>query len=142
MDDLQALRRTAEIYARGADRRRREDWELVMCEDITIAGPGFVTEGRENNLKSIDMLGQMFKATRHLIHGQDVVIEGNTAKGETSCTAEHRRAGKDGDILLVWAVRYQDEWRCDDGQWRFTRRELVVDWEEVRSVRDVQLVRP
>jgi len=137
MNDLQALRQSAEIYARGADRRCREDWESVLTEDVVIAGPGFVAEGREKNLGSIDMLGRMFKATRHIIHAQYASVDGDRAEGETWCTAEHRIARESGDILLVWAIRYQDQWRREDGGWRFTRRELLVDWEETRPVRDV-----
>ena len=133
--DILALRRTAEIYARGADRRSKDDWLAVLAEDVTISGPGFAVSGREANLGSIDMLGQMFKATRHLIHNQTVEIDGDTARGETYCTAEHRLAGAGGDTLLCWAIRYQDEWRHTHGEWRFTRRELIVDWEERRPLK-------
>ena len=64
--------------------------------------------------------------------------DGTTARGETYCTAEHRIAGADGrDMLLCWAIRYQDQWRREADGWRFTRRELIVDWEEMRPVQDV-----
>lgn len=133
--DVLALRRTAELYARGADRRCKNDWLAVLAEDVTISGPGFVINGRDANLASIDMLGELFTATRHLIHNQTVEIDGDTARGETYCTAEHRLAAVGGDTLLCWAIRYQDEWRHDDGEWRFTRRELIVDWEELRPLK-------
>lgn len=55
--DILALRRTAEIYARGADRRCKDDWLAVLAENVTISGPGFAVSGREANLGSIDMLG-------------------------------------------------------------------------------------
>lgn len=139
MNDLEALRLTAEIYARGADRRCRADWESVLVPDVIIIGPGFSVEGLEGNLASLARLGEMFKATRHVVHAQHATVEGDGAKGETSCTAEHRLESKEGDVLLVWAIRYQDEWRRVEGGWRFTRRELIVDWEEVRPVRDVRL---
>ncbi|MEO0030259.1 MAG: hypothetical protein RIS94_17 [Pseudomonadota bacterium] len=134
--DILALRRTAEIYARGADRRDKADWLAVLAEDVTISGPGFTVEGREANLGSIDMLGQMFKATRHLVHNQTVEIDGDTARGETYGTAEHVMEDPGGDRLLCWAIRYQDEWRRDAGDdWRFTRRNLIVDWEELRPLK-------
>ena len=136
--DILALRRTAEIYARGADRRCKDDWLAVLAEDVTISGPGFAVSGREANLGSIDMLGQMFKATRHVVHDQTVLIDGDMAQGETRSTAEHRMAGPDGgDVLLVWAIRYQDTWRREAGAWKFTKRTLIVDWEESRPVHDV-----
>jgi hypothetical protein len=133
--DILALRRTAEIYARGADRRCKDDWLAVLAENVTISGPGFAVSGREANLGSIDMLGQMFKATRHLVHNQTAEIDGDTARGETYGTAEHVMVHPGGDTLLCWAIRYQDEWRRDGDDWRFTRRELIVDWEELRPLK-------
>ena len=138
-DDRAALRQTAEVYARGADRRCKDDWRAVLAEDVVIAGPGFAIEGLEANLGSIDFLAASFVATRHIVHAQSIEVEADLARGETVGTAEHRIAGVDGagDSLLVWAIRYQDRWRRDGDEWRFTRRELIVDWEEVRPVRDV-----
>ncbi|KUR81086.1 nuclear transport factor 2 family protein [Novosphingobium sp. Fuku2-ISO-50] len=137
-DDLAALRDAAESYARGADRRDKDLWRAVLADDVEILGPGFAIAGLEANLGSIDHLAHAFVATRHVVHDIDAVIEGDTAHGETRSTAEHRLAGVDGaDKLLVWAIRYQDTWRRDGAAWRFTRRELVVDWEELRPVRQV-----
>lgn len=136
--DFFALRRTAEIYARGADRRSKDDWIAVLTDDVEIIGPGFAVKGRDANLGSLDMLAQMFRATRHIIHNQVVDIDGDRASGETYGTAEHRMAGETGDVLLCWAIRYQDQWRKEGGAWKFSRRELIVDWEELRPVKQEQ----
>jgi hypothetical protein len=135
---LAALRRTAEIYALGADRRSKDHWRSVLADDIEIVGPGFAMQGLEANLGSIDHLAHAFTATRHVIHDQHVTVSGDEAQGETRCTAEHRLTGPDGsDVLLVWAIRYQDRWRRDASGWKFVRRELLVDWEELRPVHNV-----
>jgi hypothetical protein len=130
--DDAALRRTAELYAQGADRRDKSAWRQVLAEDCVIEGPGFNLEGREAALGAIDQLPVMFKATVHRIHNQTVVVTGDTASGETYCTADHLLPN--GEAILCWSVRYQDQWRRENGQWRFARRKLVVDWEEVRAV--------
>ncbi|MBO9723929.1 MAG: nuclear transport factor 2 family protein [Novosphingobium sp.] len=136
-EDRAALRRTAALYARGADRRSKEDWRAVLAEEVEIAGPGFVASGIEACLQSIDFLAHAFKATRHIVHDQIVEIAGDHASGETLCTAEHRIANAEGpDTLMCWAICYQDEWRRDGADWRFTRRHLIVDWEENRPVGD------
>lgn len=138
MSDEAALRRAAELYALGADRRDKDLWRQVLADDVEITGPGFAIAGLEGNLGSIDALGQMFKATRHVVHDQMLTIDGDRAQGETRSTAEHRMTGPDGgDVLLVWAIRYQDQWRREAGAWKFTKRALVVDWEELRPVHDV-----
>lgn len=134
MSDLAALRRTAERYALGADRRDKALWREVLADDVKISGPGFSITGLEANLGSIDHLAHAFTMTRHMVHDMDVTVDGDTAQGETRSTAEHRIAAPDGDKLLVWAIRYQDQWRREQGTWRFNRRTLIVDWEELRAV--------
>lgn len=129
--DHALLRRSAELYAAGADRRDKALWREVLAEDCLIEGPGFSIPGREANLGSIDHLTAMFRATVHRVHNQLATIDENRASGETYCIADHLQA--DGTILS-WSIRYQDEWRREDDVWRFTRRHLIVDWEEVRPV--------
>lgn len=132
MLDLAALRRTAEAYAQGADRRDKLAWQAVLAEDCVIEGPGFSIVGRDANLGSIDALGQMFRATVHRVHNQVVTVSGDEATGETYCTADHLL--NDADSVLVWTIRYQDRWRREGADWRFTHRKLIVEWEEVRPV--------
>jgi hypothetical protein len=130
--DLAALRQTAELYAVGADRKDKALWRAVLAEDCVIEGPGFSVSGRDANLGSLDALGQMFRRTQHRVHQVVASITGDTATGETYSTAEHLL--NDADMILVWAIRYQDSWRREGGAWRFTARRLIVDWEETRPV--------
>ncbi|MCP1471785.1 ketosteroid isomerase-like protein [Sphingobium sp. OAS761] len=131
--DQAMIRRTAELYAQGADRRDKASWRAVMTEDYLLEGPGFTTRGRDANLKSIDLLERMFRSTQHRIHQVIATIDGDRASGETYCTADHLL--RDSDAILIWAIRYQDEWRREaDGQWRFAHRRLIVDWQETRPV--------
>lgn len=124
------LRRTADVYAQGADRRDKQAWRSIMTTDIIIEGPGFRTVGLEANLASLDVLARMFRATVHRVANQVVTVSGDEAAGETYCVAEHLLA--DVDELLVWSIRYQDRWRRDEGAWRFYHRQLIVDWQETR----------
>lgn len=130
--DLARLRLTAELYAQGADRRDKALWQQVLADDVVITGPGFTIEGRDTNLGSIGALGQMFRATIHRVHQVTATIAGDQATGETYCTADHLLL--DADMILVWSIRYQDRWRREDDVWRFARRDLIVEWEETRSV--------
>ena len=130
--DEAALRRTAEIYAQGADRKDKQLWRSVLADDCRIEGPGFVTEGLDATLQSIDALGQMFRSTLHKVHNQTVMIKGDQATGETYCTADHLM--NDADQLLRWTIRYIDEWRREGDTWRITRRKLELLWEETVTV--------
>lgn len=128
-----ALRRTAEIYALGADRKDKTLWREVLADDCRIEGPGFAINGAEANLQSIDSLAKLFRGTLHKVHNQVVKIDGNKATGETYCTAEHLM--KESDQVLRWSIRYLDEWRREEQTWRFTLRRLIVEWEELVQVK-------
>ncbi|WP_254620957.1 nuclear transport factor 2 family protein [Sphingomonas sp. CL5.1] len=134
LEDEAALRRTAELYAAGADRRDKAIWARILTAGCVIEGPGFRTEGREANLGSIDLLARLFLKTRHRVHNQLVTIDGDRADGETYSTADHLSERDGGRALLCWAIRYQDKWRREDGEWRFSHRTLIVDWEETRML--------
>ncbi len=128
--DLAALRRTAELYAHGADRQDKSLWRAILADDCIIEGPGFRAVGLQANLASLDILAEMFRATLHKVHSQIADIEGDSAFGETYCTAEHLLPAQ--DTILSWSIRYQDSWRKQDGVWRFTARKLIVVWQETR----------
>lgn len=131
-DDLAALRRTAELYAVGADQRDKGLWRQVLAPDCVIEGPGFRPEGLDQCIGSIDGLAQMFRRTRHRVDHLAVTLDGDSASGETWSSAQHLMLER--DELLVWAIRYRDRWRRSDGAWRFTHRSLFLDWQEVRPV--------
>ncbi len=132
MIDQSLLRQAADIYAIGADRRDKALWRQILAEECVIEGPGFIAQGRDACLQSIDALDQMYRTTRHEVLQQRVTIEGDGAVGETYCTASHLL--RDRDAILVWAIRYQDAWRRDETGWRFIRRSLLLDWTDTRPV--------
>lgn len=142
IEDVVALRQLADLYARGADRKCEEDYRRIFTHDAELVGPGFAYFGLDEVLKSITALDQMFSKTMHWVHNQTVEIDGDLAWGETCSTVEQRLHSPRDNELLCYAVRYQDEWRKEDGVWKFTRRQLLFDWEEVRPVRNVGQVSP
>lgn len=132
--DENAIRRAACVYAQGADRRDAALWRSVMTDDISIVIPGLTMEGVDKVLAGLDFLKQHYVATQHQVLNQLFTIEGDRAWGETYCQADHLSEGDGGRTLLTWAIRYQDELRRIDGAWRFSRRELILDWADERSI--------
>ena len=68
------------------------------------------------------------------VHNQTASISGDAATGETYCTADHVYLENGRKKLLSWQIRYQDQWRREDGAWRFCRRTLLLDWQEHRAL--------
>ncbi|MBS0504087.1 MAG: nuclear transport factor 2 family protein [Proteobacteria bacterium] len=134
LEDEAALRATAELYAAGADRRDKALWARILTEDCVLEGPHFRVEGRDANLANIDLLERMFLKTQHRVHNQMVTVDGDTAEGETYSTADHLSEADGERRLLCGTIRYQDKWRREGGEWRFSHRRLIVDWEETRVI--------
>lgn len=132
--DEAALRRTAELYAQGADRRDKVTWAAVTTQDCVIEAPGIILRGQREIVAALDIMAQLYVATQHRVHNQIVTLEGDRAHGETYSVAEHLSVGEGGRTLLTWAIRYQDRWRREAGQWRFEHRFLILDWTETRAL--------
>lgn len=59
-------------------------------------------------------------------------MEGESATGETSCTASHLLMDK--DEVLIWHLRYQEVFRKTGEHWKFARRRILIDWTETVPV--------
>ena len=131
--DEAAIRRLAALYARAMDRNEPQLLADIFTADAVIEGPGFVMQGHEQIRAIPGMLGQMYSRTLHQIHNQTVTISGDSAEAETYCSANHLTALANGAAsVLVWAMRYQDRLRRENGHWRFERRAVLIDWTETR----------
>jgi hypothetical protein len=132
--DEAALRHTAELYAQGADRRDKEIWASIVTADCVIEAPGLRLTGRAEIVAALDVMARLFIATQHRVHNQTVIIEGDTARGETYGVADHVSEADGRRTLLSWAIRSQDRWRREAGEWRFAARTLILDWTEAREL--------
>ena len=130
--DEAALRRTAELYAQGADRRDKAVWAAIMTEDCVIEAPGIELKGRAQIVSALDIMATLYASTQHRVHNQVVSIAGDSAQGETYSVADHLSVADGRTTILTWAIRYQDRWRREAGQWRFAHRALVLDWTDTR----------
>jgi hypothetical protein len=133
LEDESALYRLAARYAQAVDRNDPGTLDELFTAGAVIEGPGFVINGLEAIRGIPGMLRERYRNTRHVLHQQIIAVSGDKAEGETYCTANHISAG-DPPSNLVWAIRYQDRFVREQGQWRFAHRRLVIDWTETRTV--------
>ena len=75
-----------------------------------------------------------YVATHHTISSHTSTVDGMGASGETLCTAHHVEevAGRRQDRVLY--IRYVDRFARELEGWRFTRREVHVQWVSVLPV--------
>ena len=116
-------------YARAVDRGQLESLCSIFTEDGRIHGPGFEFQGRDGFTTMFASLARNFKVTQHRFFNQTITVEGDRASGETYAQAAHIVESPNGDwVCHDWAIRYQDNFIRQQQEWKFTSRELVVDW--------------
>lgn len=138
--DRLALRELFDAYAHCADRRDAEGQKALFTVDsnfvVFMAGEGseptFALQGRESLTSVFSDLNQ-YEATTHFNGQSTVVIDGNTATGESYTMAHHLTVVENDRTMMVAALRYLDTFSKIDGAWFFAERRLIVDWTETRS---------
>ncbi len=128
------VRDLADRYARGADRLDKALWRQVLANDCLIDGPGFHNQGIDGCLELIDTLERIFVRTRHNVMNVTAHRDGTEVVAETYCIADHIQVMDGEKKILSWHIRYQDRLSKNSGEWQFTRRHLIIDWEEIRPL--------
>jgi len=139
--ELHELHELVEQYAQAVDRADGVAVAALFAEDGVLAlwmDPSSDNQTAEKiGPEQIATVGDGLKryvATHHTISSHTSVLEGRTATGETLCTAHHVEdvGGKRQDRVLY--IRYLDSFARASQGWRFSRRELHVQWESVLPV--------
>lgn len=134
--DRAALRALVENYTIFGDAGDESGFADLFTDDAVIVTPFNRMEGLASIRTIPSMLGQMFARTLHQVTSQHVSIVGDNASGETKSYANHITLNDDGTATNdMWAIRYQDVFRREDGRWKIASRTLLIDWTELRPVK-------
>lgn len=145
-EDRLELRALVEEYARAVDAKDVGAVVALFTEDGRLLShlmPGtevdpLVRSGHDKLHKALDAGLAQYQLTTHVIGGQTLELEGNTASGTTVCLAHHVYEDPvgAGRRLLVMAIRYEDSYARVHGLWRFAERRLRLDWRDDRLLGD------
>jgi hypothetical protein len=137
--DHLAITMLAARYARGVDRRDAAALTALFTPDAVVvlppelngaAAPSEVT-GSEAISTSVLHSVSRFVLTRHVVEQHVAeMLSDDRAQGETYCTAHHIARRDDAHRDARVAIRYHDTYARTGGIWRFSRRQLVVDFIE------------
>ena len=114
-------------YARGLDRR---DFAMVWdCfdPDARVEGTSFGGPLRTYLPRLLDGV-RAYRRTMHFMGNQLREVDGDRAETETYAIAHHFADAEGRQEALIMGVRYLDELRRTDGQWRITHRRVHADW--------------
>jgi uncharacterized protein (TIGR02246 family) len=129
-DDRRELNELALRYARACDTHDEKEFEAIFTEDGEIHSPPHVMIGRDQIVKVVpSTLKSMYLRTMHMVHNNQIWIDGDTARGETYCVAHHLKKESDAKASdFIMYIIYDNEFRKENGTWRFSRRKLNLRW--------------
>ena len=137
--DRLSLRELFDAYAHCADRRDAEGQKALFTDDTVFAvymdgdstEPTYVLHGREALTPIFEDLNR-YEVTTHFNGQSTVVIDGDSATGE-SYTIAHHVFSEDGvRKIMIASLRYLDTFTKIDARWYFAERKLILDWSETR----------
>jgi uncharacterized protein (TIGR02246 family) len=139
--DRQELRELVERYASAVDRADgsavaslfSDHGVLALWMDPSSAASTGERRGRDQIASSVDGISR-YVATHHTVSSSVATVDGDHAGGETLCTAHHVETTDAGRQDRVLYICYVDAFARTDGTWRFTRREVRVQWVAVHPL--------
>lgn len=137
--DRLAIRELIDEYAHCADSRNArgqmalftENTRFIVFMDSRNPEPAQELNGRESLAPVFDNLN-IYQATTHFNGQSTVVLDGDTATGESYCIAHHLSVEEEKHTLMIASIRYLDKFIKIDSAWYFAERKLMVDWIETR----------
>lgn len=134
-----AIRELIDSFAYYADRTKAQRQAALFVENGTLeiyqseldtSKPIIVLKGRKELEEAFKGL-EKYKMTFHL-NGQNSIKFGDDTTGIVQCLAHHIFFEDGKRILQTEAIRYYDTYTCQNSQWLFVKRKLIIDWEDKR----------
>jgi len=134
--DRIAIKDLIDAYAHYADRREAEKQSALFTVDGEIevfqGEPGknkstAIIKGRKDLIAGFKTL-KKYDVTMHFNGQSTIQLYGDSAKGETYCLAHHLWLEKGHRMLMVMGIRYYDKFLRVNGNWFFSKRQLIFDW--------------
>lgn len=126
----QAISELVLLYSRAVDRRDFALLSTLYTKDGTDDHGHLYCGDASGYVAWLEEAMQNAEMTYHAVNNHLIAFtDENTAEGEVYVTASHRfRDNQYGMVEYVAGFRYLDQYRREQGQWRFAHRKLIHDW--------------
>ncbi len=141
-----AVQRLAHHYAYALDYADQDLLRAIFTADARWI---FADRPRAKTLDDIlqipARLRSKFCKTHHAIQTQYIDLSETTGHGKTYCMAYHYFKSdfvdEGRDTILIghnYLIRYDDEFRCEEGVWKFSARQLNVIVRRVEQAAEIE----
>lgn len=117
-------------YSRAVDRRDFALLRALYTEDGSDDHGHLFCGDASSYIDWLEQAMQNTDITSHAVHNHLIALtDENSAEGEVYVTAYHRnRDSQYGMVEYIGGFRYLDQYRREQGRWRFAHRKLIHDW--------------
>jgi ketosteroid isomerase-like protein len=127
------IRELAMLYSRGVDRKDLELLATLYTADGVDTHGKYYQGSAEGYIRFLAESLPHFPYSGHHICNHLVSVSGDVGEGEVYVVAYHIIPdGKGGYVEDIQNVRYLDQYRKEDGRWKFAARNVVFDMHTVR----------
>lgn len=131
--DKDAIRDLVLRYCRAIDRRDYDALAELYHDDATDDHSPMYQGSAKGYLEWLPSMLETMTVTSHMVQNHLIVVDGDRAEGEVSMISYHLTRDPDGaDIEIVIGGRYLDHYEKRDAVWRFARRKIVMDWNQIQ----------
>jgi ketosteroid isomerase-like protein len=137
------IRELALLYSRAIDRKDFALLRTLYASDGFDAHGDYFQGPAEAYVAWLENALPMIRYTGHHVCNHLITVDGDVGQGEVYAVAWHVMADpKGGFIEDIQLVRYLDQYRKEDGRWRFARRDVAFDVHTARPVADIDETAP
>jgi len=125
--DLECLGRLVATYSRAIDRRDVALLRSLYHDDAREEHGEMFAGSPDDYVAFVERALAGYAATAHYVVNTLFELDGDTAEGETYKINYHRTHGPEAREVITGS-RSLDRFARRDGEWRFSRRFVVLDW--------------
>jgi hypothetical protein len=129
------IRELALLYSRGVDRKDPALLRTLYTADgVDFHGDKFRGPA-EDYVRFLEASMPHLHYSGHHICNHLISVDGDAGHGEVYALAYHIYRDRSGGwVEDLQTVRYLDQYRREDGRWRFARRDVIFDAVSVRPI--------
>jgi hypothetical protein len=129
------IRELAQLYSRAIDRRDTALLRTLYTADGTQSLASAFSGSADELVAMLDQAMPFMRYTGHHVCNHLISVSGDQAEGEVYALVYHVLPdGQGGSVEDVTGVRYLDQYRKEQGRWRFAHRTGVFDFKTVRPI--------
>lgn len=124
------IRELALLYCRGVDRKDYALLRTLYTRDGWDAHGAHFNGAAQEYVDFLEMSLARVRIGAHFVCNHLIAVDGDVAEGEVYALGFHQMKNDSGGMIEDFVgVRYLDQYRVEDGRWKFASRDVQFDLE-------------